>query len=287
MRKSAEIAEAPTGNARQMEAIGQLAAGIAHEINTPTQYVSDNVAFLKESWVVVARVVAAAIRMNRELQSGSFSPDTRKELAESVATGKIEYLIREIPQAIEETLEGARQVGRIVRAMNEFAHTPSANKCACDLNHAIESTITVARNVWKYVATMETELDRKMPPVFCLLDQINQVLLNLIVNAAYAVGETIDDSGVLGTIRIATKYSDGWATIVVSDTGTGIPESVRSRIFEPFFTTKPLGRGTGQGLSMAKTVVVGQHGGEIWFESKVGKGTSFFVKLPVSPEGGN
>jgi signal transduction histidine kinase len=134
---------------------------------------------------------------------------------------------------------------------------------------------------------METELDRKMPPVFCLLDQINQVLLNLIVNAAYAVGETIDDSGVLGTIRIATKYSDGWATIVVSDTGTGIPESVRSRIFEPFFTTKPLGRGTGQGLSMAKTVVVGQHGGEIWFESKVGKGTSFFVKLPVSPEGGN
>jgi two-component system NtrC family sensor kinase len=277
-----------SGHARQMEAIGQLAAGIAHEINTPTQYVSDNAVFLRESWTVIERIVSVAARVHDEWRLGSLSVRTRDDLDRCFAGQDIDYLANEIPRAIDETFEGARQVARIVRAMNEFAHTPSAHKCAVDLNHAIQSTITVTRNEWKYVARMETSFDPTMPPVFCLLDQINQMLLNLIVNAAHAVGEVVGDgSRGLGAIRISTHYEDGWANIEVSDTGAGIPESIRSRVFEPFFTTKPLGKGTGQGLPLAHTVVVKQHAGEIRFKSMVGRGTTFFVRLPVSTEGGN
>jgi signal transduction histidine kinase len=283
MRKSAEVLDPATTHARQMEAIGQLAAGIAHEINTPTQYVSDNAVFLRESWAVIEPIVSVAARIHDEWRIGALSVKTRDDLDRCFAGKDIDYLANEIPQAIEETFEGARQVARIVRAMNEFAHAPDSHKTACDLNHAIQSTITVARNEWKYVARMETSFDETMPPVFCLLDQINQVLLNLIVNAAHAVAEVVGNgSNGLGTIRIETKYADNLANIMVSDTGAGIPAPIRSRVFEPFFTTKDVGKGTGQGLSMAYAVVVNQHGGKIWFESEVGKGTTFFVALPVS-----
>lgn len=283
MPRLAEVAEAPTAHARQMEAIGQLAAGIAHEINTPTQYVSDNAVFLRESWAVIERIVSVAARVNDEWRIGALSVGTRDDLDRCFAGKGIDYLANEIPRAIDETFEGARQIARIVRSMNEFAHAPNPNKTACDLNHAIQSTITVARHEWKYVARMETSFDETMPPVFCLLDQINQMVLNLIVNAAHAVEEAIGDgSNGLGTIRVETKYADGFAHILVSDTGAGMPPGIRSRVFDPFFTTKPTGKGTGQGLSMAYAVVVKQHGGEIRFESEVGKGTTFFVTLPVS-----
>jgi len=285
MLKSASVAET-SSNGRQMEAIGQLAAGIAHEINTPIQYVSDNAVFLRESWTVIERIVSVAARVNDEWKRGALSVRTGEELDECFAGHDIDYLAKEIPRAIAETFEGARQVASIVRAMNEFAHRPSVNKCPRDLHHAIESTITVARNEWKYVACVETSFAANMPPVPCLLDQINQVMLNLIVNAAHAIGEVIGDgSRGLGAIHIETEYIDGWASIYVSDTGAGIPEQIRSRVFEPFFTTKPLGKGTGQGLSLAHAVVVDRHDGKIGFDSEVGKGTTFFVRLPVTPEG--
>jgi len=273
----------------KMEAIGQLAAGIAHEINTPIQYVSDNAVFLRESWTVLERIVSVAAKVHDEWRLGSLSTRTRDDLEKCFAGNDIDYLANEVPRAIDETFEGAQQVAKIVRAMNEFAHPASVNKCACDLNHAIENTITFSRNAWKYVARVETLLDEQLPLVPCRLDQINQVTLNLIVNAVHSIGEAAGDAngdgaGGLGTIRIETEYADGWATIRVSDTGKGIPEAIRPRIFEPFFTTKQLGKGTGQGLSMAR-VIIDQHGGDIWFESESGKGTTFFLRLPVGPEG--
>ncbi len=272
--------------AHKMEAIGQLAAGIAHEINTPIQYVSDNAVFLRESWTVLERIVSVAARVHDEWRLGTLSVKTRDDLDKCFADSDVDYLANEIPRAIDETFEGARQVARIVRAMNEFAHPASANKCACDLNHAIENTVTFSRNAWKYVARMETSLEKTMPLVPCRLDQINQVMLNLIVNAAHSIGEAIGDgANGLGTIRIETSHAAGWATIKVSDTGMGIPEEVRSRVFAPFFTTKQLGKGTGQGLSMARVVVEQQHGGKLWFESEVGQGTSFFIRLPIDGVG--
>ena len=265
-----------------MESIGQLAAGIAHEINTPTQYVSDNAIFLRESWAVIERIVSVAARVHHESRLGSLSVATRDELDKAFAGQDLVYLVNEIPRAIDETFEGARQVARIVRAMNEFAHPADGKKCACDLNHVIESTITVARNAWKYVAKVETSFDSGMPLVVCLADQINQVMLNLILNAAYAIGEADPDHARgLGTIRIETEFDGLWANIRVSDTGAGIPEAVRAHVFEAFMTTKPVGKGTGQGLAMAKEVIVDQHQGEIWVESVVGQGTTFFMRLPA------
>jgi two-component system NtrC family sensor kinase len=267
-----------------MEAIGQLAAGIAHEINTPTQYVSDNAVFLRESWTVIERIVSVAARIHDEWRLGSLSVATRDALDKSFAGQDIDYLANEIPRAIDETFEGARQVARIVRAMNEFAHPASPNKCACDLRHAIESTVTVARNAWKYVARVETSFDSKMPLVVCMADQINRVILNLILNAAHAIGEADPDhERGLGTIRIETEFDGQWVNIRVSDTGGGIPKALLARVFEVFVTTKPIGKGTGQGLAMARKVIVEEHRGEIWVESKVGEGTTFFIKLPAGP----
>ncbi len=271
-------------HAHKMEAIGQLAAGIAHEINTPIQYVSDNAVFLRESWTVLERVVSVAAKVHDEWRLGSLSTRTKEDLEHCFAGKDIDYLANEIPRAIDETFEGARQVAKIVSAMNEFAHPGSANKCACDLNRAIENTITFSRNAWKYVARVETSFDRNMPLVPCRLDQINQVTLNLIVNAAHAIGDAIgDEPGKLGMIRVETVYADGWATIRIGDTGSGMTEAVRARIFEPFFTTKKPGKGTGQGLSMAR-VIVDQHGGDIWVESEPGIGTTFSIRLPVNPK---
>ena len=272
------------GQTQKLEVIGQLAAGIAHEINTPIQYVSDNMIFLRESWSVIDRIVTVAARVHDEWRSGTLSTRSRDELEKCFTGTDIDYLANEIPRAIEETFEGARQVAKIVGAMNEFAHPAGATKALCNLNHAIENTIAFCRNAWKYVARVETVLDRSLPLVPCRLDQINQVTLNLIVNAAHAIADANGDNSALGTIRIESSFADGWVTLRFSDTGSGIPEAIRPRIFDPLFTTKPLGKGTGQGLFLSRIMIVQEHGGELWFESEIGKGTTFFIRLPVNPE---
>jgi two-component system, NtrC family, sensor kinase len=278
------ILEEQINQTQKLEVIGQLAAGIAHEINTPIQYVSDNMVFLRESWSAIDRIVTVAARVHDEWSKGSLTTGTRADLEKCFAGFDVDYLANEIPRAIDETFEGARQVAKIVGAMNEFAHPAGAHRALCDLNHAIENTIAFSRNAWKYVARIETSLDRNMPLVPCRLDQINQVTLNLIVNAAHAISDTIGDGAAgLGTISISTEYAGDWVTLRFKDTGSGIPEAVRNRIFEPTFTTKPLGKGTGQGLFLAR-VIVQQHGGEIHFESETGKGTTFIIRLPINPE---
>jgi signal transduction histidine kinase len=265
--------------AQKLEAIGQLAAGIAHEINTPTQYVSDNTTFLKQSWPAICELLRLARALCAECSAGSTSPETLQRANRCLETADLDYLLQEIPQAIEQSLDGLQRVAKIVRCMKEFSHPDSPSKGLVDINRAIETTITIARNEWKYVAEVETQLDPALPLVPCFVGEFNQVILNLIVNAADAIRESVGESQ-KGKITIATRPKDGFVEVSVSDTGGGIPEEIRSRIFELFFTTKEVGKGSGQGLALAHAVIVKKHGGKIWFESELGKGTRFFITLP-------
>jgi signal transduction histidine kinase len=269
--------------AQKLESIGQLAAGIAHEINTPTQYIGDNTRFLKEAFTSVVQLLKQYQEAVKEAESGGVRGELLEKIAQAKEEQDLDFLLQEIPSAIDQSLEGIERVAKIVRAMKDFSHPNNAEKTAIDINHAIESTVTVTRNEWKYVANLETELDRNLPAVPCLPGEVNQVILNLIVNAAHAIGDAVRGTEEKGLIRVTTTRVGEWVEIRVADTGTGIPEQARSRIFEPFFTTKEVGKGTGQGLAITRSVVVDKHGGTITFETEVGKGTTFIVRIPLSP----
>ncbi|MBI3475236.1 MAG: PAS domain-containing protein [Acidobacteria bacterium] len=264
--------------AQKLEAIGQLAAGIAHEINTPAQFVGDNLVFLKDSWASIQELIASGTRMSGEARTGSVAEETVSKFEQAAAD--IDFLLTEVPLALDQSREGVNRITMIVRAMKEFSHPGSREKQAVDLNRAIETTVAVARNEWKYVSEVKTDLSPDLPLVPCLAGELNQVLLILIVNAAHAIGDVVGATGNKGTITISTKQQDGAVEIAVRDSGGGIPEAIRSRIFEPFFTTKPVGKGTGQGLTLAYATVK-KHDGKIWFESEMNKGTTFFVRLPL------
>ena len=271
--------ESQLRHAQKLEGIGQLAAGIAHEINTPTQFVTDNLTFLRDSWNstydLLERYRSAVREAADRLPVGA--ADALQHVEQSC---DLSFIASEVPRAIDQSLDGAHRVARIVRAMKEFSHPDSAEKTATNLNKAIESTVTVARNEWKYVSELVTEFDAALPPVVCYPGDINQVILNLIVNAAHTIKEKIKE-GEKGRITVRTRMLGECAELSVTDTGCGIPEAIRGRVFDPFFTTKEVGKGTGQGLALAYAVVVKKHGGKIWFETKVGEGTTFFITLPI------
>lgn len=271
--------EAELRQAQKLEGVGQLAAGIAHEINTPTQFVTDNITFFQDSWAAVSQLIEKYRTVNRDYLEKA-SPSMAEELRAVEAKLDLDFIFEEIPHAIAQSLDGARRVANIVRAMKEFSHPDSADKAGTDLNKAIESTITVARNEWKYIADVTTEFEAALPPVVCYAGEVNQVILNLIVNAAHAIKDKVRGSE-KGTITIRSRNRGRFAEISVADTGTGIPEEIQSRIYEPFFTTKEVGKGTGQGLALAYSVVVKKHQGKLWFETERGKGTTFFVQLPI------
>ncbi len=279
------LLEGQLRQAQKLEAIGQLAAGIAHEINTPTQYVGDNVSFVKESWTALDELLRLTQTVAAEPESAAISPATFTQLQECVRTADLEYLLAEIPKSLEQTLDGVQRVAKIVLAMKEFSHPGGQDKVAIDINHAIQTTLTVARNEWKYVADLNTKFDPNIPPVPCLAGEFNQVILNLVTNAAHAITEKQKlDGSKLGQISIRTKCEKEWVNIQIEDSGCGVPEEIGSRIFEPFFTTKEVGRGTGQGLALAHSVIVKKHDGQIWFESKAGQGTTFCLRLPLNPQ---
>jgi PAS domain S-box-containing protein len=256
--------------AQKLESIGQLAAGIAHEINTPVQYIGDNTNFLHDAFRDLGAIVG-------HYRAG------RKADAERIAQeADVDYLLEEAPKAIGQTLDGVKHVARIVKAMKEFAHPGSEEKAAFDLNHALQNVITVTRNEWKYTADIVTELAPDLPNVTGLPGELNQVFLNLIVNAVHAIRSAPRAEGLKGTITITTRRDKTFVEVRIRDTGCGIPESIRGRIFDPFFTTKPVGQGTGQGLAIAHAVVVQRHGGSISVDSEVGKGTTFTVRFPFS-----
>jgi two-component system, NtrC family, sensor kinase len=270
--------------AQKLEAVGQLAAGIAHEINTPIQFVGDNIRFFQDAFRDLERLLMSYEELRREA-AGRVDTELLEGLAQAERQTDWEYLKGEVPKALEQTLDGVSRVSRIVRAMKDFSHVGrGGEKAAADLNRALESTLVVARNELKYVADVETEFG-DIPPVVCNLGDLNQVFLNLLVNAAHAVGDVVKGTGNRGRIRVRTCQEGNRVVVAINDTGAGIPEEIREKIFEPFFTTKEVGKGTGQGLTLARNVVVERHGGSLTFESEVGRGSTFFVRLPIGSSG--
>ena len=261
-------------HSQKMEAIGQLAAGIAHEINTPCQYLSDNMGFLADAFASLQEVLAGL-----EGPLGLGLPELAA-LTGKMAEQDVPYLLEEIPRAITQSREGLSRISTIVRAMKVFAHPGGEGCSAVNLNQALENTLVVAQSEWKYVAEVDTDLDPDLPTVVCSPGELNQVFLNLIVNAAHAIGER--GLREKGRISVSTRALGSGVEIRIRDTGAGIPEAIRDQIFLPFFTTKEVGKGTGQGLAIAHSVVA-RHGGSIGFESVLGQGTCFIVTLPFSP----
>jgi PAS domain S-box-containing protein len=268
--------------AQKLESIGQLAAGIAHEINTPIQFVGDNTRFLKDAFEDFHQVMTAYEQLAKSAESGTITPELIAQAHDIACHADIGYLCEEVPRAIDQSLEGIGRVAKIVRAMKDFSHPDGEAKALADLNKAIESTTTVARNEWKYVADLVLDLDPNLPNVACHVGELNQVVLNLLVNAAHTIGDVCQQNpGTKGKITITTRAEGEHAVIRISDTGRGIPPHIRSKIFDPFFTTKPVGKGTGQGLAIAYSVIVEKHGGTIGFESEMGRGTTFIIRLPM------
>ena len=269
-------------HAQKLEAVGGLAAGIAHEINTPIQFVSDNTRFLQDAVKERIRLWTKYEELCEAVKKGNANAEMLEEIKALKEQIDWEYLEKEIPKALEQMQEGLGRVAKIVRAMKEFSHVDqSAEKAAADLNKAMESTLIVARNELKYVADVDAEYG-ELSPVVCHLGDLNQVFLNLLVNAAHAIADVVKGTGEKGRIGVRTRQDGDWVEIAISDTGTGIPKAVRDKVFDPFFTTKEVGKGTGQGLALARAVVVEKHGGTLTFDTTVGKGTTFYVRLPVA-----
>jgi signal transduction histidine kinase len=275
--------EQELNQAQRMRAIGQLAAGIAHEINTPTQYIGDNTRFLQHAFTHVNELLGTLSSLLKAERNHAVTDEMLDDAEAKLQTADLTYLMEEIPLAIRQSLEGLDHVAEIVGAMKEFSHPGMGRKQAVDLRHIISSAATMCCNEWKYVANLVTDFDPDLPQVSCLPTEIGRVLLNLMVNAAHAIASELPPgSESKGTITIRTRRDGPWAEIQVEDTGAGIPAEIRSRVFDPFFTTKEVGRGTGQGLTIAQAIVVKGHGGVIRFESEVGHGTTFIVRLPIN-----
>ncbi len=254
--------------ASRLASVGQLAAGIAHEINTPIQYVGDNLHYIQDTF---PDIVATLDQLKAALP-----PESAEE---AYRDHDVAELLEDYPDAIDQALQGVGHVIHIVHSMKDFSHPGGAAKIGIDINAAIDSTATVCRNEWKHVARLETDFAPDLPKIMCFPADINQVLLNLIVNAAHAIAEV--KAGALGVIRISTRLDGDRLEIRVADDGPGVPKALRDRIFDPFFTTKGVGKGTGQGLSICQDIVVKKHGGQIFLDDSVAQGAAFVVRLPV------
>ena len=268
-------------HAQKLEAVGALAAGVAHEINTPIQFVANNTTFLQDSFAGVTDMISAYEMVFSRVAEGPVSAEILGQVTAGRERADWEYLKAEVPKAFEQVQDGLGRVTKIVGAMREFSHVDqSTEMSAADINRALESTLVVSGNAHKYVARVETQF-ADLPPVMCHIGDLNQVFLNLVINAAHAIEDAVAGTSQLGVIGVHTRRDGDWVEIEVSDTGTGIPVAIQRRVFDPFFTTKPVGRGSGQGLTLARAIVVDKHGGTLTFESEVGRGTTFRVRLPI------
>jgi PAS domain S-box-containing protein len=266
---------------QKLESVGRIAAGVAHEINTSVQFISDSVRFVRHALKDVPRALADYRALAAGVLSGKDVAEQARRASDTDEAADVDYFLQNAPDALDRALDGIGRVGSIVRSMTEFAHPDSRTKADVDINRAIKSTLNMARNEYKAVADVEADLG-DIPAVHCHAGDINQVFLNLLLNAAHAIGDEVEGSGRKGRITVCTRALGDYVEISIADTGPGIPESVRARIFEPFVTTKEVGRGTGQGLALSRGIVVEKLKGSLHFETETGKGTIFFIRLPVS-----
>ncbi len=241
---------------------------------------SDSVQFVRESCADLLRLDAELREVRAAVLAGAPARPAAERSLRTEESIDLPYLVEHLPKALERSRDGLERVATIVRSMKEFAHPDQREMSTVDLNQAIGSTLTIARNEYKYVADVETQFG-DLPPVRCHAGDVNQAILNLVVNAAHAVADAVRGTDRKGRIVVRTARDGDEVIVTVRDTGTGIPAAIRDRIFEPFFTTKAIGKGTGQGLAIARSVVVEKHGGELTFESEVGRGTTFFLRLPI------
>ncbi|MCB0334690.1 MAG: hypothetical protein KDD62_00250 [Bdellovibrionales bacterium] len=268
--------------AQRLESVGHLAAGIAHEINTPIQYVRDNTLFVKRELENITNYIMGTTQFLNACQAEQKLKEQTGALVELFDSLDISFLMDELPQALDQTYEGAESVARIVKSIKEFSHPGSEEMQLTNLNNSLETTITVCKNEWKHVAEIDLQLDQDLPPTLCDPGEINQVILNIIVNAAHAIEEKQSITGhFLGKISISTRQEAGWVVLDIEDNGCGIPDELQKKVYDPFFTTKQVGKGTGQGLAMAFTSITKRHHGLIHLESKKNEGTKFTIQLPV------
>ncbi|MBX3229235.1 MAG: PAS domain S-box protein [Labilithrix sp.] len=268
--------EAELRSAQKLESLGRLAAGIAHEINTPVQFVADSVHYIKSTFPAVSSVIESY----REAVSLA-PPDVMEKARDADESADTDFALENVPIALDNALDGLQRIGHIVKSLKDFSQPDRTEKSAVDLNACIRSTLAIAAPEYAEVAELQTELG-ELAPVHCHGGEVNQVLLDLIVNAAHAVADANHGAGTRGRIKVRTWQDDGWAHVCVRDTGNGIPVAIRDKIFDPFFTTKEVGRGTGQSLAIARRIIVDKHGGELTFETEVGRGTAFMIRLPAA-----
>ncbi|MEL0585582.1 MAG: ATP-binding protein [Candidatus Thiodiazotropha sp. (ex. Lucinoma kazani)] len=263
----------------KMEAVGQLAGDIAREINTPIQYVGDNLRFLKEAFNDMGIVLQVYEKLLAEAEENETLLPQVETVRRAIEEADLDYLNEEAPKTIDQSIAGADQVARIVLAMKEFAHPGTKKRALADLNQIISNASAVCKNEWKYVANTELRLAEDLPQVNCTGGELSQVILNLIVNAAHAIEEA--QRSEKGKITISSEVIGNQVEVRVTDTGVGIPKDVQEYVFNPFFTTKDVGGGTGQGLAIAQDIVVSKHHGELFFETEEGVGTTFTIRIPL------
>jgi two-component system, NtrC family, sensor kinase len=270
-----ERLEAELKISQRLEAVGQLAAGVAHEISSPIQYVNDNIQFLRDGSLDVLRAIDtlnAAIRERGDAHLIAVVDALESDV-------DLEYLRSELPRSAESMQRGVQRIATIVGAMRQLSHPGSEKPCRADLNRTLENALEVTSSAYKYIAHVERELG-DIPAVTCHAAELGQVFINLIINASHAM-EGMPGEGVRGTLRVRTAVDGADVVVSVADTGCGIPDAIRHKVFDTFFTTKEVGRGTGQGLAIARSIVVDRHHGKLTFESVVGRGTTFEIRLPI------
>ena len=276
--------EAQMFHNQKLESVGQLASGIAHEINSPAQFTRDNIVFLKDSFAGLSAYITEQTRLLAAASQQAIAAEDLAALAKTRLACDLDYVIEEMPKALDQSLDGIDRISRIVTAMKGFTHPGSNRPEPCDLNKLIEDTVVVASNEWKYVANLQMNLDPLLPPVACFASELSQAILNLVVNAAHAIQEAAGRATAMGHIVVASRFAPERDAIVicVSDDGPGVPEHVRAKIFDPFFTTKPVGKGTGQGLAIARAIVVVKHGGTLDLDTTPHIGATFVITLPFA-----